>query len=597
MMRLMSEYAASIIVPAYNVAPYIDECLGSLVGQSLPAIEILVFDDGSTDDTLARIRGYEERYPSKMRVITQANQGLSAVRNIGISQARGKYIGFVDGDDWVDPQMYEALYVSAEQFAADLAIGNGVLVDHATRAARPFADGEVWARLKATGSALIEPAQCPEVFMLDTSACRRLYNLQFLRRLDFHFAEGYLFEDVPAHYELLCNATRIVLIDQPFYNYRTGQPGRITARSGRQLLQIFAMMSRVMTTLRQFSAGPELWANFIWYQDWVLRWLGGQIDEEFSREFGRYACRIARDFPTSGIQRFREKFQSDQRCRVAVQLQLDGCGETYIRIVRRGAKGERCPSSQVPARIWARSTTQAAARECRVPILLYHSIADDGPAEFSPFRLSCAAFREQMRLLVDRGYYSVSLEAWGHSIAARRPLPGHPVVITFDDGYQDFHLNAAPILVENGMYATVFVVAGSVGGVNDWDGSWARELKLMGWQELRALQRLGFGIESHCVAHRDLTLLSDAEIAYDCKEARVTLSRELGREITAVAFPSGKENLRARYVLFENGYRIGVGTVGRLSTLADDIMNLPRIEIFSDDDLDLFALKVDLDID
>jgi len=231
----------------------------------------------------------------------------------------------------------------------------------------------------------------------------------------------------------------------------------------------------------------------------------------------------------------------------------------------------------------------------RVPILMYHSVADEGPPGLFPYRVSCTAFREQMRFLVERGYYSVSLEDWARCIAARQTLPGRPVIITFDDGYRNFYQNARPILAETGLQATIFVVTGSVGGTNDWDAGPGDALKLMDWDELRALQRLGHTIASHCAAHRDLTGLSDEEIAGDCVAARARLCTELGLETRAVAFPGGGSNTRVRYLLADNGYRIGVAAAGGLSTLSDDAMNLPRIEICGDDDLDAFALKIDAD--
>src|SRR5947209_2398533 len=172
--------------------------------------------------------------------------------------------------------------------------------------------------------------------------------------------------------------------------------------------------------------------------------------------------------------------------------------------------------------------------DCRVPILMYHSIADDGPAELAPYRVSCAAFRQQMGFLRKEGYHSISLTEWALSIATKRFVAGRPVVITFDDGYADFATNAWPVLAEVNLRATIFVVTGKVGGIADWDRTEQAGLPLLGWDELRVLQQQGNAIGSHCAAHRVLTTLSDEEVAADVNEARGALRRELGTEVTCL---------------------------------------------------------------
>jgi peptidoglycan/xylan/chitin deacetylase (PgdA/CDA1 family) len=224
---------------------------------------------------------------------------------------------------------------------------------------------------------------------------------------------------------------------------------------------------------------------------------------------------------------------------------------------------------------------------------MYHSIADKGPAELAPYRVSSAAFRQQLQFLRGRGYHTIALDDWASCILSKRPIPGRPVIITFDDGYRDFFANAWPVLAAENMRATIFVVTRCVGSVVDWDSTSGPPMPLMGWDQLRALQAEGNAIASHCAAHRNLTESSDAEISADCAEVHDVLRRELGRDTSAIAFPWGLTNLRVRHLLAQNGYRVGVGVIGRLSTFADDMMDLPRIEIFGDDDLDAFALKID----
>ena len=102
----------SIIVPVYNIEAYVARCLDSLVQQDLKEIEIIVVNDGSTDNSPEICKSYAKKYPN-IKYISQRNQGLSAARNTGISAAKGEYIGFVDGDDFVKNGMFSTLYNNA----------------------------------------------------------------------------------------------------------------------------------------------------------------------------------------------------------------------------------------------------------------------------------------------------------------------------------------------------------------------------------------------------------------------------------------------------------------------------------------------------
>ena len=101
--------AVTVIVPIYNVEPYLEKCLDSLINQTLKDIEIICVNDGSTDNSPKIIKRYADK-DSRIVVISQQNQGLSASRNVGIKRASSKYIMFLDSDDWLEPQALERSY-------------------------------------------------------------------------------------------------------------------------------------------------------------------------------------------------------------------------------------------------------------------------------------------------------------------------------------------------------------------------------------------------------------------------------------------------------------------------------------------------------
>ena len=103
--------SVSIIIPVYNVEKYIEKCLESLVNQTLEDIELIIVNDGSTDNSENIILQYKEKYPNKIKYYTKQNGGLSDARNFGMPFATGKYVAFLDSDDYVETNMYELLYL------------------------------------------------------------------------------------------------------------------------------------------------------------------------------------------------------------------------------------------------------------------------------------------------------------------------------------------------------------------------------------------------------------------------------------------------------------------------------------------------------
>ena len=99
----------SVIVPVYGVEKYLSKCIESLVKQTFKDIEVILVDDGSPDSCGKICDMYAEKY-EQLVIIHQVNQGVSVARNAGLKIAKGEYIGFVDPDDWVAPEMYESMY-------------------------------------------------------------------------------------------------------------------------------------------------------------------------------------------------------------------------------------------------------------------------------------------------------------------------------------------------------------------------------------------------------------------------------------------------------------------------------------------------------
>src|SRR4051812_748761 len=113
----------SVVVPAFDVGPYLRECLASIAGQTVRDLQVIVVDDGSRDGTRAIAEEFAASDP-RFHVIAQENRGLGAARNAGVDAARGTYLAFVDGDDILPPRAYEHLQGALARTGSDFAAGN-----------------------------------------------------------------------------------------------------------------------------------------------------------------------------------------------------------------------------------------------------------------------------------------------------------------------------------------------------------------------------------------------------------------------------------------------------------------------------------------
>ena len=226
----------SIIVPAYDVADQLEQCLNSLVRQTIESLEILVVDDGSRDATGAIATAFATRFPGRLRLIHQANGGCAAARSTGLRAARGEFVGFVDADDWVEPTMFEALFRAAALNDVEIAQCGyrEVYADGSTMT--PKAEGGL--RLSRDEQGVVTRAI--ELAATRPTIWRRLYRREFLNRHQISFPVHIRsFDDTAFQFETFARAERVALLPDVGYNYRQGRAGQDIAATDRRLFAFF----------------------------------------------------------------------------------------------------------------------------------------------------------------------------------------------------------------------------------------------------------------------------------------------------------------------------------------------------------------------
>ncbi|MEJ9114149.1 glycosyltransferase [Bacillus paramobilis] len=208
----------SIIVPVYNAEKYIIQCIESLLSQTLQECEFIFVNDGSKDNSRKIIECFE-RNDKRIRIINQTNQGVSIARNIGLSAARGEYIGFVDADDYVEKDMYEILYKTAKKDNCDAVISNfeEEIEGHKIITKYSFPRDIV---LKKD---FIEQELLPYFLRMDNlnTAVNKIYRTNTIKEKNIKFPEKVeLGEDGMFNILFFNNAEKVKYIDYRGYHYR-----------------------------------------------------------------------------------------------------------------------------------------------------------------------------------------------------------------------------------------------------------------------------------------------------------------------------------------------------------------------------------------
>jgi glycosyltransferase involved in cell wall biosynthesis/peptidoglycan/xylan/chitin deacetylase (PgdA/CDA1 family) len=236
-----------------------------------------------------------------------------------------------------------------------------------------------------------------------------------------------------------------------------------------------------------------------------------------------------------------------------------------------------------------RAEVQARESVERVPILNYHRIASDGPGSLARYRTTPQAFRAQMRWLRRHGYHAVTSADLIGALASRQPLRGRPVMLTFDDGYRDFHDEAWPILQGHDFAAEVFITTDHVGNAAQWDADHGAPAALMGWGEIRDLAAEGIRFGSHMASHSHMNTLSSRAIVREAALSRALIERVTGAPCLAIAAPFGEASDRFVRIARQCGYRLGVTVEPGFAHLDGDALRLPRIEVLGDWSLEQFV--------
>lgn len=289
----------SVIVPVFDVEKYLATCLDSSLSDAHEGIEIVAVDDRSPDRCGAILDAYAERDP-RLRVLhLPTNVGLGQARNVGIDHARGEYLWFVDGDDWLPEGALRAVSERLARTSPDV-----LIIDHVEvpdeNAPWPARSHEEIQELETP----VTLAQRPQLLRLAQSACTKIVRRSFLADLGLRFRPGW-YEDCSFSRLLLMAAERIDVLDRVCYCYRQDRDGGITRTPSPRHFDVFDQYDALFETLDRKAGAydefrPELFRLMINHYLVIVghpRRVPGSLRREF---FSRMAEQYRRWLPSGG---------------------------------------------------------------------------------------------------------------------------------------------------------------------------------------------------------------------------------------------------------------------------------------------------------
>ncbi len=216
----MREALISVIVAVYNIKEYLPRCVDSVLGQTYKNLEIILVDDGSSDGSGQICDAYADR-DGRVHVIHKKNGGLSDARNAGLEAAAGDYIGFVDGDDWIEPDMYRAMYEACEREGAEVA---ACRYKQITKTA--VIDASAGNSVSLSKREALEIYVCgDERYLIYNSVWSKLFSADLIQGM--RFPVGKNSEDIMFTTKAFCKMERLAYLDTAYYNYVLDREGSI----------------------------------------------------------------------------------------------------------------------------------------------------------------------------------------------------------------------------------------------------------------------------------------------------------------------------------------------------------------------------------
>ena len=293
----------SVIIPVYNVEKYLIECLDSVCNQTFRDLEIICVNDGSTDNSLNILQRYAKR-DSRIKIISQENEGLGSARNTGLTHANGEYVCFIDSDDFLFNDSIEKMYINVQSNNSDLVIFRFNLFDEGQFSPGGFGLDKMFGNRDYLNFTFNYKNLVKFLLNANFAVWSKLYKREFLEEYNFTFPVGIAYEDVLFHVKTLIKADSISFVPEFLYNYRSSNEDSIMHNND-NIWDILEVCNSVEYFLKDEGYFMELRLEFLIFK---ITQLVQYVLFSNSEEFFKVVCEIFESIRENEDYEFNETF-------------------------------------------------------------------------------------------------------------------------------------------------------------------------------------------------------------------------------------------------------------------------------------------------
>ena len=249
----------SVVIPVYNVEKYLGQCLDSIINQTLKDIEIICVDDGSTDNSLKILKEYKEK-DNRIKILTQKNLYAGVARNTGLKAATGKYLSFLDSDDFFESEMLEEMYKKAEKDNSDIVMCGWHNYNNNLQ--------KVVNDIKIATKYLIKSPFSPYDFQKELfDICKpnpwtKLYRHSFFKENNLYYEDCICCNDITCICLSMVLAKKISIVDKCFIYYRNNQTNSITSNRNKNLDSVLYAINKLEERLKEVNLYEDFKETF-----------------------------------------------------------------------------------------------------------------------------------------------------------------------------------------------------------------------------------------------------------------------------------------------------------------------------------------------
>lgn len=327
----------SIIVPVYNMAAdnKLEYCLDSLVGQTIEDYEIIAVDDCSTDGSYSILQDYEKRFPDKFRAVhSEVNRHQGGAKNIGLRMAKGEWIGFIDSDDWITPDMYEKLIRRAQETGADL-----VGCDYCLTKEHSMKVGQVVPNNKKEQAGILDAERRRSLILDGGSLVVKIFRRSMILEYGLWFPENIFYEDNALGNSYLILAKHFEYLEEPMYYYYQHDASTVHTISARRCEDRMEAGRLMLDEARRHGYyeefKPELEYSFtlLFYVNTLFTYMAGvkRARYRFVKSMGREMRQAFPDFEKNSY--YQERTHEEEKKLIHMQQRSTLCFMLYYKLL------------------------------------------------------------------------------------------------------------------------------------------------------------------------------------------------------------------------------------------------------------------------